>query len=51
MIKVYKNNKVVASYDSTTHYADPSDGKLNIRLYSTHAIVATYVAGQWTDVR
>jgi hypothetical protein len=51
MIRVYLYEAIIAEYPIETHYADPSGGRLNIRLIASDEIVERFEGGEWTDVR
>lgn len=51
MIQVFLNGEVVAEYDETVYYADPSGGRLNIRLFTGDEIVRRFEVGEWDDVQ
>lgn len=50
MIRVYMYEAIIAEYDATQYYADPSGGRLNIRSLSTDEIIEGFEDGEWTDV-
>jgi hypothetical protein len=50
MIQVFLNGVVIAQYDESLYYADPSGGRLNIRAYAGDAIVERFEDGEWDDV-
>lgn len=50
MIQIYLNGEVIATYDESVYYADPSGGRLNIRELDGDAIIARFEEGEWDDV-
>lgn len=50
-IYVFLNGEVIATYDESIYYADPSGGRLNIRQYEGDTIVRTFEEGEWDDVQ
>lgn len=51
MIQVFLEGVIIAEYDESEFYADPSGSKLNIRQYDGDVIVRTFLAGEWDDVQ
>jgi hypothetical protein len=51
VIQVFLNGEVIAEYDESVYYADPSGGYLRIRKYEMDELVEVFEPETWDEVR